>query len=590
MTRNTVRVSGVVAAALAVLGCATAAWAGAGETLGLVRSAPAPQGLAAPGREVLRSRAVAIDLGLLPTAEDLAARGEATVGLRLFDDVVAPVRFTKAAPGVPEAPAGARVLLGEIEGRPGSLVWLSISGDALVGDITAPGYGEFQIRVAGPGVSLVREIDSLLLNPCGSGQEHNISLPGAPWPNPEPAAVGGEGERTGVAGTGPVIDVLVAWTPAARTSAGGVNGIQATIAGWAASTNQYYANSLVKQSIRIVRTQETAFTETASAGTDLDLLRGTTDGFMDELHTARDQWGADLVHLVSNSLGVCGIAYLQTTVSTGFASYGFGLTVLSCGASTFAHELGHNMGCAHDHDNASAGAYCYSFGWRSADSLWRTIMSYAPGNRIGYFSNPNITLNLNGPYTIGIDGAACPSNAADNARTLNNTASTVASFRATVVANEPPAAFSLIGPPSGSPGVTLIPELTWNPSLNAGSYEVTVSRSAALTSPVISATFPATSTSYAVPAGALQSGTSYWWRVRAINSIGATVASGAPWSFSTRFVGDINGDGTVNFTDLNIVLAQFGQTGIAIAADVNGDGVVDFADLNLVLSEFGRTT
>lgn len=590
MMRNTVRVSWGFAAVAAVIGCAPSARAAATETPGLVTRAAAPEGLPAPGREVLRSRAVSIDLALLPTAEDLAARGETTIGLRLFDDVVAPVRITKAAPGVPEAPAGARVLVGEIDGRPGSIVWLSVSGDALVGDIAAPGYGEFQIRVAGPGVSMVREIDSLLLNPCGNGPEHNISLPGAPWPNPEPAAVGGEGERTGIAGTGPVIDVLVAWTPAARNSAGGVNGIQATIAGWAASTNQYYANSLVKQSIRIVRTQETAFTETTSAGTDLDLLRGTTDGFMDELHAARNQWGADLVHLVSNSIGVCGIAYLQTTVSTGFASLGFGLTVLSCGASTFAHELGHNMGCAHDHDNASIGAYCYSFGWRSADSLWRTIMSYAPGNRIGYFSNPNITLNLNGPYTIGIDGTGCPSNAADNARTLNNTAPTVAAFRATVVANEPPAAFSLIGPPAGSPGVALSPELTWNASLNAGSYEVIVARNAALTNPVVSVTFPATSTSYGVPSGVLQSGTAYWWRVRAVNNIGGTVASGAPWSFSTRFVGDVNGDGTVNFTDLNIVLAQFGQTGIAIAADVNGDGVVNFADLNLVLSEFGRTT
>lgn len=51
--------------------------------------------------------------------------------------------------------------------------------------------------------------------------------------------------------------------------------------------------------------------------------------------------------------------------------------------------------------------------------------------------------------------------------------------------------------------------------------------------------------------------------------------------------GDTNGDGIVNFADLNGVLASFGQTGEGIPGDVNGDGVVNFADLNEVLANFG---
>jgi hypothetical protein len=51
--------------------------------------------------------------------------------------------------------------------------------------------------------------------------------------------------------------------------------------------------------------------------------------------------------------------------------------------------------------------------------------------------------------------------------------------------------------------------------------------------------------------------------------------------------GDSNGDGLVNFTDLNAVLSTFGQTGAGIPGDVNGDGVVNFSDLNLVLTNFG---
>jgi hypothetical protein len=51
--------------------------------------------------------------------------------------------------------------------------------------------------------------------------------------------------------------------------------------------------------------------------------------------------------------------------------------------------------------------------------------------------------------------------------------------------------------------------------------------------------------------------------------------------------GDTNGDNIVNFTDLNAVLAAFGQTGMGIAGDVNDDGVVNFTDLNTVLANFG---
>lgn len=56
--------------------------------------------------------------------------------------------------------------------------------------------------------------------------------------------------------------------------------------------------------------------------------------------------------------------------------------------------------------------------------------------------------------------------------------------------------------------------------------------------------------------------------------------------------GDANGDGVVNFADLNIVLSGFGQSGPpgSLPGDLNNDGVVNFADLNMVLSAFGQST
>lgn len=57
--------------------------------------------------------------------------------------------------------------------------------------------------------------------------------------------------------------------------------------------------------------------------------------------------------------------------------------------------------------------------------------------------------------------------------------------------------------------------------------------------------------------------------------------------------GDTNGDGVVDFIDLNNVLSSFGialgQPGYISGADVNHDDVVDFLDLNIVLSFFGQT-
>jgi hypothetical protein len=49
--------------------------------------------------------------------------------------------------------------------------------------------------------------------------------------------------------------------------------------------------------------------------------------------------------------------------------------------------------------------------------------------------------------------------------------------------------------------------------------------------------------------------------------------------------GDVTGDGVVDLADLNLVLANFGET--TDQGDATGDGVVDLADLNLVLANFG---
>jgi type V secretory pathway adhesin AidA len=53
--------------------------------------------------------------------------------------------------------------------------------------------------------------------------------------------------------------------------------------------------------------------------------------------------------------------------------------------------------------------------------------------------------------------------------------------------------------------------------------------------------------------------------------------------------GDINGDGQINFSDLSLLLNDYGKTGTGLFTDLNGDGQVNFNDLSLLLSSYGKT-
>lgn len=68
---------------------------------------------------------------------------------------------------------------------------------------------------------------------------------------------------------------------------------------------------------------------------------------------------------------------------------------------------------------------------------------------------------------------------------------------------------------------------------------------------------------------------------------------GAYESAACSILGDVNGDGVVDFADLNIVLSAFNSTagapGFNPGADLNDDLAVDFADLNILLQAFGET-
>ena len=56
-----------------------------------------------------------------------------------------------------------------------------------------------------------------------------------------------------------------------------------------------------------------------------------------------------------------------------------------------------------------------------------------------------------------------------------------------------------------------------------------------------------------------------------------------------RLLGDVNGDRTVNDTDLNLIVAAYGQTGAGLGADVNGDSQVAAYDRTVAARSKGRS-
>lgn len=237
-----------------------------------------------------------------------------------------------------------------------------------------------------------------------------------------------------VTASSPVIDVMVVYTPSSRMQIGGVAAVEALIDSYFVYANGVFEQSGVEHRFRLVHAGEIAYVESGNSITDLARLKDPDDGFMDDVHALRDQFGADLVSLINTS-GSAGVGYTMQVLSTGFADSAFSAIGADTGplpgGLVFAHETGHNMGLAHNNaPGGGQGLFCYSFGHRTADQQWRTIMSSSPGTHVDFFSSPDLEFD---GQALGIAGDGCPPGAAHAVRSLNEAAPTVAQFRPTVV-------------------------------------------------------------------------------------------------------------------------------------------------------------
>jgi hypothetical protein len=382
---------------------------------------------------LVRSRQIKLDVNALraAAAKPASANDAPRVELQLFNDV----KVTAIAQDSETDHPGKFAFAGPLESGVGEAVVISHGGNVLA-NVRANGK-LFQIRPGENGVHFVLEV-----NEKAFPQEGEPTAAATRVFNPLKkirqifrAGQVTEGDPSGDTDDGSVIDVMLAYTKATADASSDIEG-EMQLAMY--ETNLSYKNSGIKQRVKLVHAVEVNYAETGDTVLDRNRLRIKNDGFLDNLHALRDEYRADVVALWTETGDWCGYAYIMGTVNASFEDHAFSVTQRSCALSkySFAHEMGHNMGARHDRyvDNTDDSPYKYNHCIThpgTATTGWRTMMAYGDAcddagkscPRIAYWSNPDKTYN-------GVAmGVASGSKQADNRKTLNNTALTVANFR-----------------------------------------------------------------------------------------------------------------------------------------------------------------
>ena len=259
-----------------------------------------------------------------------------------------------------------------------------------------------------------------------------------------------------------VLDVMLAYTPAARDWANespinNPGSIQLALAQAMNLSQQALDNSNVGIELRLVHTHLLSYTDdTNTAITSNTHLRRFTAspsfnpygaefaGFMNEVHTLRNEHGADVVAMLVRVDDTGGLAWRIGSYG-GAPDLGFSLNRIQQTHRTYTliHEIAHNMGKSHGRvqEQAAAdvfgGVHDYSVGWmfeptnpnplvNPLRTKRATVMQYGDGQSIDYpgFSSPAIVAE--GTPTGNLSGGPGP---ADNARSLRDMKGVIAAYR-----------------------------------------------------------------------------------------------------------------------------------------------------------------
>ena len=234
-----------------------------------------------------------------------------------------------------------------------------------------------------------------------------------------------QGSATSVGG-GSEVDLLVVYCAGVEKRYGGAAGIKSAVQLAVQQANTAYSRSGVNMTLNLVHVAPVNYQSAGNLGGDLHNITFKHKALRAHVSDLRKKYRADLVTLVSSKDGG-GVGWLLTNLK---GSRRTGYNVLGAGALrgyTLAHEVGHNLGCQHARGDSgvSRGLFTHGHGHRFNASKdqgrarqYRTIMAYAPGRRIGYFSNPTKQY-LNQPTGTGN---------ANNAAVLNRTVGIVSAY------------------------------------------------------------------------------------------------------------------------------------------------------------------
>ncbi len=239
------------------------------------------------------------------------------------------------------------------------------------------------------------------------------------------------------------VDVMVLYTEGLATRLG--DNMQGRVQHLIDLTNNAYQNSQVDLELRLVYSAPVSYDDSIDIGDALNAVTNGDDVFA-EVEALRTQYGADQVTLLRNlSTGgqfiTCGIAWILTTNSIQGGSRSSYAVVddhfSRCFDLAYAHEVGHNMGLAHDRatqteNQGGGGKYSYSNGHQEPSAQFVTVMGYdftgvCPCGYVPNYSNPDVTID-GLPTGLPEENAA----SADNARTLRDTRLLTSRYRSQV--------------------------------------------------------------------------------------------------------------------------------------------------------------
>ncbi len=331
------------------------------------------------------------------------------------------------------------VWVGQVDGKLDEFVHLSFYKSVLFGGINTPN-DTYKIERLLDDKYFIRKVDEGLLSPL---VDDAIEMPG-----------GGESEKysrrnlndealrfmTKAKSASPplntsksianaqtlervIIDLLVVYTPGALEGFGGHKATMARINAHIALNNTIHNNSQTGVSVRLTQAVEIALSEEPeSAQSAIVYMRASP-----EIQSLREETKSDLVMMIGALKSECARGELGSYLSV--------MNISRCSSGTFAHELGHNIGCEHNKSFASSRSpTSYNFGYvldnggvnnrNDFFDEWPSSIGARKGTIMAYASKSELYFSSAEP----VRGVARGSATMDNARYIRENASRTAAY------------------------------------------------------------------------------------------------------------------------------------------------------------------